>query len=48
MAQAVQCLPNKYEAMSSNPSTKKKKTKQKIFMHAILFLLLVIGSYIPR
>jgi hypothetical protein len=25
VAQVVQCLPNKYEALSSNPSTIKKK-----------------------
>jgi hypothetical protein len=29
MAQVVECLPSKHEALSSNPTAEKNKTKQK-------------------
>jgi hypothetical protein len=29
VAEVVQCLPNKHEALSSNPTSKKKKKKRK-------------------
>jgi hypothetical protein len=30
MAQVVECLPSKFEALSSNPNTTKKKKKRKV------------------
>jgi hypothetical protein len=42
----VECLPNKHEALNSNPSTSKKKRKKER-KRTLVFLGMVDGTYNP-
>jgi hypothetical protein len=47
MVKAVECLPSKHEALSSNTSTIKKKNL-KVYMHLFIYLFIVSLRIEPR